>query len=65
LDRGHPGKRGGRDVTDEPHIGEAEHDLDCAVRHERQGEREHRPLVNMGNAGGVDFLCRQTSGHTH
>jgi hypothetical protein len=48
-------------MTDEPHIGQAQNDLNRAVRHERQGKREHRPLVNVHVSSRVDSLRRKTS----
>jgi hypothetical protein len=43
-------------MTDEPHVGQVQDDLDRSVRHQGQGEREHRPLVNVSVSSSVDAL---------
>jgi hypothetical protein len=63
LHRAHGGERARGNAPDEPHIGEAEHDLHGAVGHERQGEREHRALVHMRATVGAHALCRQIHGN--
>jgi hypothetical protein len=52
-------------MTDEPHIGQVEDDLNRGVRHQGQGEREHRPLVNVSVPSSVDSLRREISSDVH
>jgi hypothetical protein len=52
-------------MTDEPHIGQVQDDLDCSVRHQGQGEREHRPLVNVSVSSSVNSLRREISSDVH
>ena len=52
-----------RDVADEPHVREIQHDLHRAVRHQWQCERQDGPLINVRAPRGVDSPCRQSWGH--
>ncbi len=51
-----------RYAADEPHVGEVEDDLHPTVRDERQREREHRPLIDVGLPFGIDPSGRQRWG---
>jgi hypothetical protein len=50
------------DMAYEPHICQVQDDLDCRIRHQGQGEREHRPLINVSVSSSVDSLRWKGSG---
>jgi hypothetical protein len=52
-------------MADEPHVGQVQDDLDRSVGHQGQGERKHRPLVNVSVSSSVDSLRWKISSYVH
>jgi len=48
-------------MTNEPHVGEIQDDLDRAAGHQRQRKSQHGTLIDVSATRCVEALCRQCS----